>query len=284
MKKAYILGTSLVVSALLLGCGSSNDSNGGNSPQSYTSGAAVRVTTPVEAENAAAAISNLNSGVGQTGFSSTLASPQRGPSLAAVNEKQSCSNGGSMSITGDADDISANITTSYDNCDQYGITMSGSSTVVGTNNGGLVNLKMTTHDLQYKISASDVYTMNLIMDYKTSDAYMADIIYSGTIDYNTASLGSGKMGYDNFHLLVNQSQKLDLNGKVSITANQNTCQNGVYNIETISALTPTSNGYSSGTMKINGATYIYNNDGTADVTFADGTTSVITQGAALVCN
>jgi len=283
MKKVYTLGTTILLSALLIGCGAEEDgTSGGDSDQSYTSGAVVEINTVAEAENAAAAISNLNSSVNQV--STPSPSPSRGPSLSSVNGTQSCSGGGSIVTTGDADDTTADFTTSYENCSETGITITGSSTTVGTNNGGLVKLKITTNDLKYQFTGSDFYNMNLILDLETSDSHAANILYNGIINYSMAEIGSGKMAYDDFHILVNQAQELDLEGKVSVTADQNTCQNGVYNIETLDLLTPTSNGYSSGTMVVNGATYVYNNDGTADVTFSDGTTSTITQGAALVCN
>jgi len=283
MNKVYTLGTTVLVSVLLIACGTTEDTtSSGSSDQSYTSGAVVEINTVAEAENAAAAIGNLNSSVNQV--STPSPSPSRSPSLSSVNGTQSCSGGGSIVTTGNADDTTADFTTSYDNCNQSGITLTGSSTTIGTNNGGLVKLKITTNDLKYQFSDSDFYNMNLILDLETSDSYAANIIYNGIINYSMTEIGSGKMAYDNFHILVNQSQELDLEGKVSVAADQNTCQNGVYNIETLKVLTPTSNGYSSGTMVVNGATYVYNNDGTADVTFIDGSTRTITQGASIICN
>lgn len=279
MKNLIHTGTSIVLATFLIGCGGSDNSS---ESANYLTGDPVPITTKSEAENAVSSVVNLNS----SGVSNIAPSPARSaaPALVAVNDSGTCVDGGSYSVSGDATDTTADITQTYNNCNQYGVLMNGSQHVKGTNDGSTINLNMTMTDLLYQYDTSSS-TMNMDVKYVSTNGTSLDMTMNGTASYNITSpiLDSGTAGYQNFRTVITSSG-MTLNGEVSTTSTVNTCVNGTYKLETLETLTAGSSGFTSGKMKINGATFDFNSDGTATVTFADNTTQVVDQGVQLVCN
>jgi len=284
MKNKLVISASVVVASLFVGCGGGSSSDGGSSGN-FLTGNPVTVTTPQEATNAMSSVTTLNT-LG-TGSVSPSSARTASPSLAPVNESGSCVDGGSYSIDGDASDTTANLTTVYTNCSQYGSTMNGKQHIEGTNDGTTVNLDMTMTALSQSSSIGSS-TMDMSIKYILNNATnVLDMTMNGTasFDYSSPVSNAGSAGYEDFRVVAdNATNTLTINGDVSTTSSAHSCVDGRYHLETTQILVPGVNGFSSGQMKINGATFDFHNDGTATVTFADGSTNIVTQGAEVVCN
>jgi len=284
MKNLIVSSVSILVASLLIGCGG-GDSDGNGSSGSYLTGDPVPVTTLAEAENAVSSVSSLNN----LGTTNVSPSPARSasPSQAPVNESESCVDGGSYSISGDASETTADITYTYNNCNQSGVVMDGSQHVSGTNDGTTVNLDITMTALK-STYASSSQTMDMAIKYiENTSTHALDMIMNGTAAFSISSpiSDSGTAGYQDFHIVADGlNNTLTLNGDVSTTSSAHSCVDGQYNLKTLELLTPSGDGFSSGKMEINGATFDFNNDGTATVTFADGSTEIVQQGQEVVCN
>ena len=296
MKRIHLIGVSFLVAGLLVGCGSSDGDSSGENPFGGSTGAGTGVSavvTPVttveEAEQAVAAFSAINS-MGAIGSNFAQNAPSRAPnrsviSLAPINQSTPCSNGGTMSIKGDADQSgNMNVVTKFANCNQQGTVMNGGYDINSQTSGSNVHMDMEMSNFSYSSAASGNMTMNLRMTIDTNLQYNPmDLTMDGTIVYDIAG-NSGKVGYSNFKVRT-QNSALNMSGTISMESSQYSCYNGTYNVTTLEDLrTSYGSGYSSGVMVINGATYSYNSDSTVTVTLPNGETSVINQNTASVCH
>jgi len=113
-----------------------------------------------------------------------------------------------MTISGDADYESADITTSFNNCVEYGTTMNGSMRLTGSSNGSNIDMRVVVSNLTTYDYESSV-TMNM-----TVDAQMRE--------------------YD--------SDYMDIEGKLSSESTAYSCENGIYVLDIIEALHSSYNG------------------------------------------
>ncbi len=269
MRKILIVIMSVAMATLFVGCSLDDETS-----TSYLQGTPVSVSTPQEAENALSSFSGINSGASASpaparaiALAQSL-SPSRVASLAPISV--TCDNGGTY--VGDYTD-SSNFNATYTNCQFGTITMNGS---VSASNNTIV-----LSNYQYSDSSTGE---NLIMNFTVTSSDPDDVTINGTISYTDAS-DSASFGYENFHMIVKSNGDENINGKISITSNTFSCVNGVLDITTVVDLTPDlSGGYSSGTMKINGATFVFNANNTVSVTFPDGTTQTLNQNQPPVCS
>lgn len=280
MNKILTISVSAVFAAVMLGCGSSDD--GGETATNYLTGESVVISTPAEAQNAIAASASF-------GFSGNRATPspsRKAPSFAPVSDSIACTDGGSISINGDAAETetgSSNMTYMYNNCVEYGSTMNGSMSMVGTQytyTANMTNLSIVDSEGSMNLNFNQTISTNSTYDPFT-------VIMSGTMDYAFNSpQNSGQIGYQNFQLMLQDSDTSgSLDGDMSITSSTYSCVDGRYHYETIDLLTFAYDGMiTGGTMKVNDATYVFNSEGTATVTFSDGTTATVQQAAEAVCN
>ncbi|HFU74325.1 MAG TPA: hypothetical protein ENK65_02090 [Helicobacteraceae bacterium] len=283
MKKVAYLGLSITVAGLLIGCGGGSGNDSG-STGSFLTGEPVAVTTPEQASNAMSSVTNLNS----MGSSGITLSPTRqaAPSLAPVSESENCVDGGSYVISGEATETSADVTSTYNNCTQYGSTLDGTQHVKGSNDGTNVNLVMTMTNFTSSSSGASS-TMNMTVNYVANNSIPSlDMILNGTVSYSYTSpiSDSGTAGYQNFRVVSQGTNSITIDGDVSTTSTAHSCVDGTYHLETTQTLVPSTSGFSSGQMIVNGATFDFHDNGTATVTFADGSTAVVTQGSEVVCN
>jgi len=105
----------------------------------------------------------------------------------------------------------------------------------------------------------------------------------------TGTSSSDNIGYENFQTVQNDDGSGNLttsiDGSISLDSDLTPCANGIYEFETITPLTATYSGYAGGVVKINGTTFSFNTDGTADITYADGTTTAgIVPSSTVSCN
>ena len=279
MNKVLTVSASAVLAAVMLGCGSSDD---GESTTNYLTGEPVVISTPAEAQNAILAASSF----GMSGSAGTLSSSRKSPSLAPISDSIECIDGGTISISGDAAETetgSSNMTYMYNNCIEYESTMNGSMSMVGTQYSYTSN--MTNFSI---VDSEGSMNMNLNQTVSTNSSYDPfTFITSGTMDYAFSTpQNSGQIGYQNFKMMLQDGDtRGSLDGDMSITSSAYSCVDGRYHYETVDLLTFDNNGtVTGGTMKVNDATYVFNSEGTATVTFSDGTTATVQQTAEVVCN
>lgn len=270
--KTQLIRLSLVAGVVLFtACGSSDDS----SDSSNITGETVEVTDATSAENAASAISSVQ------GFTDSLQSvsgvSSNSPSRLAPSkapQKIDCSYGGSMNMDMSTDGTTG--TVAYNNCSMgSSMTLDGSMSMNGSDNGNDIYSKVKFNNFSMNMGESDYLKYNVTMEMETNYSYdPMKMIMDGTLSYSFDGYG-GTAGYKNF-TLETSGNTLEINGQTSITSNQYSCIDGVYNISTTEPLRV---GYygevESGKMVINGATYSFNSDGTANVTFADGSTEIV---------
>ena len=312
MKKYLNLGLGVVVASFVLGCGSSSDDDGIKTHK--VDAPAVEVSTSQEVSNALGATvfnSAMNSGIGGVAeiysasgesVDETSASVLR--SMKRATETYECWRGGTETFSGSESDTSINATVTYNQCDEGDGVMNGVLKLNGTNEGGRINLTQTMEN--YSVNGSDSYTLanlQVVMDatgIEVYDEYYDEYDYAyfdpmkltlnGTMQMSLYGLNY-KMEYENFRVeMLDYSDstyefaRQRINGKMSQESEEYSCINGSYTFETISDLVPYGNGYSSGTLKVNGATVVFQNNGAAQVTFADGTTETISQDTPISCN
>lgn len=290
MKLVKNIGLSVIVGLALTACGSSDNSGGSTVTGGSTATNVKVIATKEDAINASAALTSLN-GASNTG-NSGYASPRRAASLAQTNQTIACSNGGSQTIVGETPDYnsnysantSINLVTNYDNCDNYGVVQNGKVTVKRDSSGDvntvLSNFRTTKTDGTY---TEMNYQMKTALLANSSDS---ESLLNGKILFDYKENGKGSYTYDNFKIIMNQAAtQLDLSGKIGLETDKYSCLNGTYNVETVDKLilNDTRDGYSDGTMKLNGVSYEYHTDGTAKVTFLNGDSVIIDQGAKPTC-
>ncbi len=274
MKKIYLIGLSLVTVGLISGCGSSDS----DSSLGGVTTKAAEITTVEAAKEAAAAFTQINSmGSMGSGFANAGRAPKRVASLASIpKQTQNCSSGGTMTTSGSysSDGTNMDMTQSYNNCNQYGTKMDGSTRIVQNTNGNNIDMKMTMKNFKFTNSAG-YYEMDFTMEIDTNQNYNPmDMLLNGKINLN-ASGYYYNAGYDNFRIKTDDNY-INISGTVSLESDINSCYNGTYDVETLDDLYLSGAGYSSGSMKINGAIYTYSGNDVS-ITLANGDTSVVSQ-------
>ena len=279
MNRVVSISASIVLAGVMLGCGSSSDEA---STTNYLTGAPVVISTQAEAQNAIAAASSF----AKTENSASLAPSRKAPSLAPVNETYECTEGGSITLSGDTADTetdSMNVTYTYESCVELGSTTNGIMKMVGTQYDyvwSLTNFSMVDPEGSFVMNLSEKVTTNSIYDPLT-------VTMDGTMDYVINSpQNSGHVGYQNFKVVIQESAtRGSIDGDMSVTSSAYSCIDGRYNFETVETLTFESNGsISGGVMKINDVSFQFNGDSTATVTFSDGTTTTVDQDTEIICN
>lgn len=269
------------ISLVLVGCGGgSGDGDGGYK----VTGEPVTITSQEEAAVAMSSLSSMQSlNSPMNGLGGIANAPSRqAPSLASVNTTEQCSNGGSMSINANGSETSMSGTIRYNECSEYDMYMNGAMSIsmsytqsgskdIYKLNMSTSNLTMNSSDFSASMSLSAKFEE--WTDYSNYDSYMSSIL-SGTMNMSASNpTETINAGFENYQItMLNNAMTID--GKLSFDSTLHTCGNGVYEFETIETLTATnsSSGFNDGVIKINGTTFSFNGDGTADVTYADGTT------------
>jgi hypothetical protein len=277
MNKIYTLGLSLAAVALMTGCGG-GDSSDEVSTATTSSAPAVEITDSQSASNAIASIST--SGTSASG--NVPAAPARqAPSLYESSYNGSCENGGSYTI----DENSA----SFTDCEMGGSSISGSYTYSTSLSGDITEMKYKTQN--FSISNAETQTLlNYSLDYKikSTDSYYVYVNIDGLIDVKSQDY-SIRAIYDDFTYSVEDKDHARIDGSYSLENSLYTCQNGRYDIQTLSSLDPTDNtGYTttfdSGIISVNGVRIEFHEGATATVTYADGTSETISQTQTVRCN
>ncbi len=283
MKLYNAVGLVVVTAAVfsMSGCSSDSDSSGSGS---NLTGEPVVIATAADAQNA---ISSISATSEISGADNPAQAPSRSPSRAPVNETIQCSGGGTITTTGDADDYTVDVTQTFNNCIESGMTMNGSTRTTGTNNDGNIDLTIAMTNLKTESSdMSSVIDMTQNLKFNENIGDVMDMLFNGKATYTiTSPSDSGKAGYENFHIVLD-GNTLDIEGKVSSESSAHPCTNGIYSMDTTQPLytSATHNGFDSGAMTINNTEFVFNSDGTATVTFEDGTTATVKQNQPIVCN
>ncbi len=282
MKKAYLLGLSLVVIGLLSGCGDSDSGSGSGEGGSSVIGGATSstkvITTVEDAKQAAAAFTQINSlGAFGSGFANTSSGPSRAASLAPLNHKQDCPYGGTMTTSGSYSDDGSDIdmTQSYNNCSQgSGMEFDGSMRIQQETSGNDISMRLDADNLRYQYGGASYY-MDFSMDIDTNTYYNpTDMRLDGTISMSDSGYDF-EAEYDNFRVRT-EDNYLNISGTVSMESDVYSCFDGTYTIKTLSDLYMSGSGYSSGTMIVNGATYSYSGS-SVEITLPNGDTSTVSQ-------
>ena len=296
MKKSVKLVAGIfTASVLFTGCGSSSDGgsasaipNGGN--DLVAAGEAQPIETLDQAKEAAQGLSSISSLQGfipGSGAGGSYMAVQRASTLATSNVKKAnaqsigCTYGGSI-------DIEANSQTSmvqtYNSCEiAQDVVINGKVNVnnIKQNSDGSVSSTMSFQN--YSITGKDFKaSLDMTIDSQTSydSNYNAKIsmTYNGSVSMDMYGY-SASYKYANFHSTVSiTSSKVEttLDGLISMDS---PCYKGVLDIKTLQPLTTNYANYSSiqGELKVNGADYLYNGDGTVTVTTTSGESSTFDQ-------
>jgi hypothetical protein len=276
MKKIYALGLSLAVAGLLIGCGSNDDEIDDvldeTTSRTNLSGAPILITDTQSAENAVASISQTST---ENYASSVPSAPAR---LARAATSGTCDNGGTYSIDGTS--------ATFSNCISNGTTMNGSYNYSYSTTDGLETLTYSTTNFSTVTADTQmIFDFSLKVKSKTNDDYYVYVKIDGTVEFKDSS-AKFSSGFDNFIYSVEDKDHASINGKYSINSSVNTCQNGVYDIQTITTLDPTDSNpqtYDAGKIKVNGVEIEFLPGGNATVTYADGSTETINQAATGTC-
>jgi hypothetical protein len=280
MNKIHLIGLSLAITGLVVGCGSSDIED------TSTQAPLKTIATTEDAKEAGAALLQVNS-MGDEYGSSLVTASSYSPNLApSVFHKEHNCISGTMEVTGSYEDDGsyADFTQNYNACNLGGFEADGTMKFLEKINNDNINIDISANNLLYKYSDMSV-KMDLDMHVdgsKNFDPLNMNLDGSINISYSGYSFNTD---YDNF--LVNRSgDYVKVSGTVSVDSDVLSCYNGRYEIETVDDLYLDATGYASGTLKVNGATYTYNND-TVDVTFANGSTTTLSQSDLVdkvVCN
>ena len=289
MKKIYLTGLSLVLIGLMSGCGmddltGDDDSSGGGSS---LDGDKVEITTDQQAENTVAVVSLIASSLDSISADDIVyaSSSRKAP---ALSESMDCPNGGTVVTDGDED--SGKI--EYNQCNFYGTITDGTIEVDGYGENG-VELEMDYSVLtDYGKTTLDLSVKDEWEEFSSYEYYKDEIDGSITVEIFDPK-GSYEYEYDDFvvegkEYYSSGDEKINVDGSVSMKSSytKDACTNGVYKIETTDELVTSyyENGFSDGTMIINGVTYDFQDDGTVDVEFENGKTTTVSQSASIVCD
>lgn len=272
MKNMYLIGLSLVVAGLVVGCGSSGGDGGS------TSADLAEIATVEDAKKAAGAINQINT-LGSKG--SEVANNSYAPSRSLARgsiptSSYDCSNSGSFSYGGSYSDDGTNtdIKMTYNNCDNGAGPVNGSLELESSQSGNNINISMDMNN--YSMSNSyGSYKMDFEVDMSTNQNYNPlEMEYDGEISFITSQYYFN-VGYDDFKTYI-ENDYISMNGTVSMDSNLDSCMNGSYTIKTLDPLYVDSNGYGAGSISVNGAVYTYSGNN-VQITLADGSTSTVSQ-------
>ena len=287
MKVKYLLFLGLAGITLMSGCGSDSTDKVSND---VIVSEVASIETVDAAEKAISAVGSIQAmGATSTAYTSNNSSnaPSRTISLSPINTTEACQTG-SMTMKGDISETNADFLTTYNECsDGYGSILSGSMKTVGTNNNGNINMKVVMNQFRVQTEAN-YYQMDLSMDLQINENNynVSSTRIDGVITLDMAEYGQGNFGYTNFLVKTDANHYLDISGSVNRDMTTDTCLNGVYNIDTTEPLklSATNGSYEAGTMLVNGSVFEFHSDGTASVTFANGTSETVSQSAQNFCN
>ena len=275
MRKIYLGLISLAMATLFLGC-SDLFSTGEDAVVSNLSGAPVQITTTEAASNSLTSISSVSSsGTSGSSLKAAMSLKSLSPSLSpsAAPQTVQCPSGGSAIVDGSSE---ADRSVTYSNCGYSTTTINGSMRVAGET---MTFSNLTMNDSSYGTS----YTINMTMINK--NLADKDMTMTGTISFKNRT-ASGSFGYQNFHSVKLSNGDVTLDGDISILSSEFPCNNGQFSITTPDSLTPESygKGFSAGTMIINNARFVFNNDNTVTVRLSNGNTETISQGISETCS
>ncbi len=285
MKSQYKLVGGVLAVALSFGLVSCGSSDSGSSPADNPNSSTVSIKNINEAKIALSALGKPNGPIElSTTDLSTYADSNNIPQAARATYTESVTNcyrwgedsGGTMIEVVDG---SGSATYTYDECfvdDSSRINGKLTMDIV-TASDGLATADVATID--YHFIGTPNYLMNTSITAKYyEDRDGIDILLNGNIE-SYEWIGEGqtqtelvtKYSYENFHYIEDTNAQEDISGQVSVSG-PNTCMNGVYKVETLEKITPTDMGATAGKIKVNGAIYQFNSDGTISMTFPDEST------------
>lgn len=295
MNKSLKIAAGIFTASLLLtGCGSSSDggstSVGTGNIGSVSENEVQPIETVEQAKEAAAglnSISSLQGFIPAGGTGGSYMAMQKASSLASSNIKKAnaqsinCTYGGSIELQMNSQ---TSMVQSYNSCEMaQDVVINGTVNVnnIKQNSDGSVSSTMSFKD--YTISGTDFKaSMDMTIDTQTSydSSYNAKVsmTYNGSVSMD-ANGYSASYKYANFHSTVSTSSskvETTLEGLISMDS---PCYKGVLDIKTIKPLTTNFANYSSitGELKVNGADYLYNGDGTVTVTTTKGESTTLDQ-------
>jgi hypothetical protein len=280
MLKIINISVIALIGALSIGC---SDDDGGSS---NLTGSTVEITSEQEAKNAVAAISSTSNFT--DGLDSYTAPTKKATSFKAVSlatERVDCSYGGSMEYNGEYSDY----TVSFNDCKM-------TSNMTASGSGAVKYSETDTYDI-YEISYSNFslddsyhdynlkYNLSMKLEEQNVSPWANKATMNGTLSI-TSSSDTMKAGFENFRTYSDTTGKITLDGKISNENSLNECANGIYELETVEDLASNYYGdFIDGKLKVNGATFTFNADGSADVIYADGSSGgTIQPSDSVVCD
>lgn len=283
MNKIYSIGLSTTLVALLSACGSSDSdtvdqaiTDAGNSASTALKGVTLEVKDDKSATNAVSSVASIGSTTAGTS-----------PAVARLSVgygSGNCDSGGTYNISGNQNGGTA----SYSNCSENGVTLNGSYTYTISETNGITTTKINANNFSIT-SSYNTTKLNYSLEHqeKDADSFYLVVKVNGTFE-TAGGPHSYKGGFENFNYTVQDKDNASIDGKFSIDMGEiNSCANGIYDVKTLVTLDPTDNNprtFDSGKMTVNGATIEFHQGGTATVTFADGNTTTVNQGAIVSCD
>ena len=247
--KFFTLSIALA-SLLLVGCGGS-DSKKSNSPETSN--------TPSSSNTIEEAKTNLKAFSAFTAIDISSINPNKSnKQLKALQKETSgaCKDGGSFSFDTSEDEKTQII--AYDNCKINTATYNGTVTISGTDEN---NQKIEISEFTYTDVAGEQY-MNITMEISQDSNNVMTASLDGTINQTTSSGEINNMTLDNFLSTSKTSSSeswITLDGGISL---ESKCFTGNFTFETIEKLIDAKDGtenLESGILKINTATYTFEN-------------------------
>jgi hypothetical protein len=245
----------VALTILILGCG-------GGSNDSTPAANADDVKTVVEAEKNFNAFSALKS-LDTLSLDSLLENTKTLSKTAnhkVTNQKTTtihCSNGGTQTITVSDDETTNHV--SFNHCKEEAFEANGEMTLVYQDNG---NMHITYKDVTI-INEEGRQYMNFTMQFETeSSAPIVTISIDGIVNQTTKSGEKNNIKFSNFILKDKETEDESwstLNGTIAV---ESKCTTGTYTFETIEKLVDATDGsdnLESGILKLNGATYTFDN-------------------------
>jgi len=244
----------VTLTILISGCGGGGSNN--------STPAANDAKTVVEAEKNYNAFSTLDS-LDTLSLDSLLENTKtlsKAANHKVTNQKATtihCSNGGTETITISDDETTNHV--SFNHCKEDAFEANGEMTLVYQDNG---NMHITYKDLTI-INEEGRQYMNFTMQFDTeSSAPIITISIDGIVNQTTKSGEKNNLTFSNFVLKDKETSDESwstINGTVAV---ESKCTTGTYRFETIEKLVDATDGsdnIESGILKLNGATYTFEN-------------------------
>ena len=250
----------VTVSLLLVGCGSSDSKS--SSPDD------TKVATVADAQKNFKALSAFSGIGGSIGKSTNLNNFQKRKMLTKLQkgEKQSCLNGGTLSFSLSEDEKTTEI--SFDNCKMDGASYDGDMIITNIND---TDSKIEMLKYTYSDREGSGY-MDIVMETQTSNN-ISTMSMNGVIKQKSSSGEINNMSVKNMKFVEKDTSAESwstMDGSMSI---ESKCFTGSYTFQTIEKLVDAKDGsdnLKSGILKLNGATYTFNNP---DVTIKVGSST-----------